>query len=138
MKKAMMFAGAAALGAAAMGRGRRAQFPKVRSSQWKKSKNFWDDRTYTVTITGTDGHRPGLTTITARKVSYYGGFWQQELRRGTLKLGRNKKDAENFLLWYRGAKATDKKLWGGSGYLGDLDEASGWNYETKRPETGWD
>ena len=118
--------------------GRRAVEPTIKSAKWKKTKDFWDDGTYTVTITGTDGHRPGITTITARQIFYDGGVWQQTLRRGTLKLGRNKKEAEKFLLWYRGAKTADKKLWGGSGYLGDASEAFGWNYTDNRPEGGWD
>lgn len=122
-------------------RGHRGVAPTIKSVKWTKSKNYWDDKTYTVTIIGTTGHKPGVQTMHFRNVFRHDGWWQLSLpissKGGPLKLARNKKDAEKFLLWYRGASKEDRKLWG-AGYAGDPDNAWGWNYETGRPETGWD
>ena len=122
-------------------RGRRAQAPTVQSAKWKKTKDFDYDGTYTVIITGTTGHKPGVNKMQFRNVFRGDGWWQLSLpvssKGGPVKLGRNKKEAEKFLLWYRGASKKDRKLWE-AGYSDEPDNAWGWNYETKRPETGCD
>ena len=123
-------------------RGRRAVAPTVQSAKWKRTKDFDYDGTYTVTITGTTGHKPGVKKMQFRNVFYDEKWWQLSLpvssKGGPVKLGRNRKEAEKFLLWYREAPRKEKKLWHGTGYLGDPHEAWGWDYFSGRPEVGWD